>query len=156
MKSFQCSSVLNIFSVNERTQEQARALIISGLAEHFHCLDESLDQDLNDIVANYLQNGHVFLVGIIENKVVCTGGLVQKNQSTGQIVRMSVAKEYRRQGLGTIVLQRLVNLAKTRGYRKLLVETNHDWHGAISLYRKYDFTEYRKDEVSVYMHINLS
>ena len=156
MKSIQSDAPFNIRSVNERTQKQARTLILSGLAEHFDCLDESLDQDLNDIVANYLQKGHAFLVGIIGNRVVCTGALVHKSQSTGQVMRMSVAKEYRRQGLGTIMLQRLANLAKKRGYRKLIVETNHDWCGATSLYGKYGFTEYRKDEVSVYMHMNLS
>ncbi len=38
---------------------------------------------------------------------------------------------------------------------RVQVETNHDWHDAIALYRRHEFTEYGRDDVSVYMALAL-
>ncbi|MCL0056989.1 GNAT family N-acetyltransferase [Dehalococcoidia bacterium] len=114
MQPTRFSIVLDIRPVDETTQEHARVLILSGLGERFGYIDEMLNQDLNDIVANYVEKAHIFLIGTIGNEIVCTGALVQEDQSTGRVVRMSVAKEYRRRGFGTAMLQRLMDLAREK------------------------------------------
>ncbi|MCZ7673141.1 MAG: hypothetical protein M5U34_41515 [Chloroflexi bacterium] len=43
-------------------QAAAKALILAGLAEHWGTLDLSLNSDLNDIQASYVDNGGVFIV----------------------------------------------------------------------------------------------
>lgn len=151
----QFNALLDIRPIDEATQEQARTLILSGLGEHFGYIDEMLNQDLSDIVASYVEKGHIFLIGSIGNDVVCTGALVRESQFTGRVVRMSVAKEYRRQGFGTAMLQRLTHFAKEKGYRRLLVETNNDWYDAIGFYRRLGFVEYDRDEISVYMSLSV-
>lgn len=153
MQPTRFSIVLDIRPVDETTQEHARVLILSGLGERFGYIDEMLNQDLNDIVANYVEKAHIFLIGTIGNEIVCPGALVQEDQSTGRVVRMSVAKECRRRGFGTAMLQRLMDLAREKGYRKLLVETNNDWDDAIDFYKRFGFVEYDRDKISVYTKV---
>jgi len=47
-------------------------------------------------------------------------------------------------------------LARQRGDRRVLVETNRDWDNARGLYQRAGFTPYAEDEVSVYLSIDLS
>ena len=150
------SRLLDIRPIDENTQQQAKTLILCGLEEYFGFIDETLNPDLENIVANYVRRGHIFLIGMIADNVVCTGGLVEESPLIGQIVRMSVAKAYRRQGFGAAILQHLTNFAKQRGYQKLLVETNNDWYDAIGFYKRLGFAEYDRDETSVHMVINLN
>lgn len=85
---------LRIESVNESTQTQAKELILQGLKEHFGFLDTSLNPDINDIIQNYIKQGNIYLVGLLQKEVVCSGALITINENTGKIVRMSVKNEY--------------------------------------------------------------
>ena len=79
---------LVIEEVSKDTQEDAKLIVLAGLRERFGSLDESLNQDLNEIVLNYSSRGNHFLVGRINTKVICTGALIREEVDTGRIVRM--------------------------------------------------------------------
>jgi putative acetyltransferase len=64
---------------------------------------------------------------------------------------MSVCPQQRRQGIGRALVAHLLDMARQRGFSRVLVETNHDWEDAVTLYRRCGFVEYARDEVSVYM-----
>ncbi len=83
--------------------------------------------------------------------LVGTGALVGESPEAARIVRMSVAKAHRRQGIGRAIVARLVEEARRKGCRLIRVETNHDWVDAIALYRHCGFVEYDRDEISVHM-----
>lgn len=146
---------LNVRPVDRTTAPQARGLILEGLGEHFGFVDETRNPDLDDILANYVERGHEFLVGTLGGRVVCTGALVEAAPGIGRVVRMSVVREHRRQGLATLMLRRLTERAVARGHRRLLVETNHDWPDAVGLYRRFGFVEYDRDDESVHMAMEL-
>ena len=69
-------------------QQEAKALILAGLAEHWGILDLSLNPDLNDIASTYA--GADFLVARIAGRIVGTGALVPCGAGSAEIVRMSV------------------------------------------------------------------
>ena len=73
-----------------------------------------------------------------------------------QMVRVSVARPYRRHGIARAIVARLTQIARQRGMRRLQVETNHDWSDAIGLYRNSGFNEYNRDDVSVYLAMDLA
>lgn len=150
------SSELLIRPFEASDQESARRLILEGLSEHFGFIDETLNPDIDDIVAHYIARGHVFLVVQIENDLVGTGALIIKDGGIGQIVRISVHRDYRRRGIGKAVVERLIELARQRGMRRLLVETNNDWYDAIGLYKHLGFIEYRRNAREVHMALDLS
>ncbi|UCG24195.1 MAG: GNAT family N-acetyltransferase [Chloroflexota bacterium] len=135
-------------------QVRVRQLILSGLGDHFGQIDTELNRDLDDINETYIVRGHIFVVGEIEDAVVAVGGLVELQEDLGRIVRVSVAKRYRRQGFGQAIVEYLLEVARQNGYRRLLVETNHDWTAAIALYQRCGFREFDRDTESIHMRLD--
>ncbi len=137
-------------------QDAVRELILDGLGDHFPVVDETLNPDLEDIKASYIDKGHAFIVAQRGSDIVGAGGLLALDDQTSRIVRVSVSKGQRRQGIGGRLVARLVELARERKCDRLLVETNLDWLEAIALYRNYGFRPYDRDEVSVHMDLLLN
>ena len=137
-------------------QEQARWLILQGLGEHFGYIDETLNPDLDDILHNYIIPGHVFVVACMEGEIVGTGALILHGEGISELVRISTHKDYRRQGIGQAIVTSLVNVARLRGDRRIIVKTNASWHDAINLYKRLDFVEYGRTALGVGMELPLA
>jgi GNAT superfamily N-acetyltransferase len=120
-------------------QEMARRLILAGLGEHFGFVDETMNPDLDDIHAHYVDPGHHFLLAEIDGQIIGTGALIEEAAHTGRLVRMSVDPNYRGRGIGKALVRYLMDVARERGYTRLLTETNDDWYDAIGLYRSCGF-----------------
>lgn len=133
------------------TQDIAKSLILEGLAERFGFIDYSLNPDLNNIVDSYLKQGNIFLIGSIQGELICTGALVYEEKNIGRIVRMSVKKEYRRQGLANRTLEKLEEIAKDMGYTRLVLETNIDWRSATQFYKSCGFIKLNKEDGLIHM-----
>jgi ribosomal protein S18 acetylase RimI-like enzyme len=146
---------VQIRTFESRDQVQARTLILDGLGEHFSLVDTTLNPDLEDISASYVNQGCVFLVAELDGKVVGTGALTTDSGLQGRIVRVSVARNHRRQGIAEAIVARLIEHARSREYRRILVETNHDWCAAIALYRHCGFEPFARDPESVYLRLEL-
>lgn len=136
-------------------QDDSRDLILSGLGEHFGHIDPKLNPDIDDIQTLYLSAGHQFVVATIDTGIVGTGGLLAENQEEGRIVRVSVDRQIRGQGIGRAIVNHLVSIARDRGFKRILVETNKDWYPAISLYRRAGFVLVSEDTESAHLVLNL-
>lgn len=137
-------------------QAHVQKLILAGLGDHFGLIDPKLNPDLDDIAASYLASGHTFMVGEIEGTIVAAGGLIGVQEDLGRIVRVSVAGEFRRKGIGQAIVACLMAVARQKGYGRLIVETNHDWTNALALYQRCGFREYDRDEESIHMQLDLT
>jgi ribosomal protein S18 acetylase RimI-like enzyme len=123
-------------------QAAARGLVLRGMGEHWGFVDESLNPDLDDIAASYA--GDVFLVGALKDDpdrhaLVATGALKMRSAEHGEIARMSVARELRRAGAGTRMMQALVAQARARGLRRVVLETNATWTEVVAFYQRNGF-----------------
>ncbi len=128
---------LKIRTFQPSDQQTAQQLILAGLAEHWGTLDPTLNPDLDDIAASYAAG--TFLVAHIDGELVGTGAIVPEN-GNGRIVRMSVAEEKRRQGIATVILNHLIQIAQENQYRQIVLETTSTWQDAISFYQRHGFT----------------
>ncbi len=133
-----------------RDQETARMLILAGLGEHFGWIDETRNPDLDDIAANYIQRGSIFIVAEIDGKLVGTAALIPESKDTGRIVRVSVSQMQRRKGIGRVLVSHLLDAARYKGFAQVRVSTDNGWEDAIGLYGHCGFTEYKRDEIGVY------
>ena len=131
---------MQILQITEVFEEEARKLILSGLEERFGFIDPTYNPDLKSILHSYSQKGAIFLIGIYNHHVICTGAISYEKPEVGRVERMSVLKDYRRIGAAKIMMCRLESWAKQEGYHHLVLETNSDWHSAIEFYknRQYD------------------
>jgi putative acetyltransferase len=125
--------MISLLPYQSSDQAEARALILSGLVEHWGFLDLAKNPDLEDIACSYAQG--FFLVARQEGRLVGTGALLPTpDPFTWQVVRMSVARDLRRGGLGKQILSALEQAARQRGARRLILETTATWQGVISFY----------------------
>lgn len=124
-------------------QSAARALILAGLGERFGVIDETRNPDVDDIAASYLAHGHTFLVAEAAGEVIGTAGLIfEPDGATCQLVRVSVRRELRRQGVARALVAALLAEARELGMRRVWVETDEPWRDAIALYKRLGFVEY--------------
>lgn len=144
MKNLQQS--IQITPITTQFEEAARQLILDGLEERFGFLDHSFNPDLRNIIRNYTQDGGVFLVCLENNIVLATGALTKEGSTSGRIQRMSVKKSHRRAGIAGLMLKTLEEKAREQGYKKLVLETNNEWHSAIGFYKKLGYQVDWKDE----------
>ncbi len=136
-------------------QTAAKALILDGLEEHWGELDLTLNPDLNDIQANYINSSGAFIIVEDAGKIVGTGGLLPENDTAIRIVRVSVHKHYRRMGMGQTITACLVDLAHQSRYTKVLVETTDTWKPAIQLYKSFGFVEVDRYDGDVHMELEV-
>ncbi len=123
-------------------QTTARALVLTGLGEHWGFIDETLNPDLDDIAAAYpAATSRVLVVEDRSGALIGVGCLTEDDPSTGRLVRMSVASSARGQGIGRRLVAELESVARERGYTRLVCETTEDWADATALYLATGFTE---------------
>jgi ribosomal protein S18 acetylase RimI-like enzyme len=118
-------------------QASARSLILTGLSERWGTLDESRNADLRDIAGAY-ETG-VFLCAWEDGTLIGTGALLPRQGGVGEIVRMSVARAYRRRGVGRQIAIALLGEAGRRGFRRVILETTSTWTDAIRFYQGLGF-----------------
>lgn len=143
---------IKIVLVTKEFEESAKLIVLEGLAERFGYLDDSYNPDLKNIIENYMDKGNIFMVGLINGKVVCTGALTRESSQIGRIERMSVKREYRGKGYAKRMLSTLEMEATKSGYHKLILETNKDWASAIELYKRNGFIISHFDSENAYFY----
>jgi putative acetyltransferase len=72
---------------------------------------------------------------------VACGGVNHINESTAEIKRMYVKEEFRGKGLSKLVLNSLEEFISKKGYKRIILETGGKQPEAISLYRKFGYSE---------------
>ena len=109
--------------------------------------DGKWDDDLSDIENHYLNNKGEFLVGILDNKIVCMGAFRKKSDNTAEIKRMRVNPDYHRRGFGQAILNQLEVRASELGYKELCLDTTTTQIPAQKLYEKNGFTEVGREKI---------
>jgi putative acetyltransferase len=144
---------ITVLPFRPENQSEVKDLVLAGLAEHWGMLDPARNPDLDDIEHTYADA--VFLVAWQKGRVVGTGALVPRTDDTGEIVRMSVAADVRRQGIGRMILQRLCERARSKGYKRLVLETTETWTEVIEFYKNFGFQASHHRDGDVYFSLEL-
>jgi ribosomal protein S18 acetylase RimI-like enzyme len=134
-------------------QVEVKALVLEGLKEHWGTIDSRRNPDLDNIASSYA--GGIFLVATAGGRIVATGALIPRGGGTAEIVRMSVARDLRRKGIGSAVLGRLLDDAQAAGHRKIILETTSTWDDAIAFYQTHGFRVTHIREGDTYFAIDL-
>jgi ribosomal protein S18 acetylase RimI-like enzyme len=95
------------------------------------------------------------LVAWLEDEIVGTGALIHRSKLTAEIVRVSVALQVRRQGIGKAILDALLNHAKEKGYQKIVLETTETWTSVIDFYLSYGFQTTHHEHGNVYFELEI-
>ncbi len=134
-------------------QQPAKELILAGMKEHWGELDESKNPDLENIASSYADG--VFLVARQNEEIIGTGAFRPLSDETVEIVRMSVKKKKRRQGVGREILTELCWRAYRKGYKRAILEVTASWDEVIAFYRAFGFEVTHQVAGDVYFAMDL-
>jgi GNAT superfamily N-acetyltransferase len=103
-------------------------------------LDNELNERYGELQKQYEKYNKVDqmndVIIISKNKVsVACGALKEHGSNTVELKRIFVKKEYRRQGLSKLIINKLEELAINNGYKYALLETGIKQAEAINLYK---------------------
>jgi len=107
-------------------------------------------------VEKLLHEGVAFFVTRCDGTPAGCGGIKLFGTEYGEVKRMYVRPEFRRLGLGKLMLDHLEGYARAQQVRVLRLETGIYQSDAIALYERYGFQrcppfgEYRDDPLSLY------
>ncbi len=134
-------------------QARVKELIINGLVEHWKFLDPTKNPDLENIQKSY--RTATFFVAEEYGRILGCGALVPRSPEKAEIVRMSIDSSRRRQGIGTIVLQHLIQVARKKGFTSIFLETTDTWEEVIAFYLRNGFhiTHYLDGDVYFSMEL---
>ena len=147
------NKMLKILPFHPTNQASAKALILSGLEEHWGFLDESKNPDLDNIALSYADA--TFLAAWLNDEIIGTGAFIPRSKSQVEIVRMSVKKDLRRQGIGQQILAELCKRASQDGYEEVILETTATWQDVIDFYLQYGFEITHYEGGDVYFKLKL-
>jgi GNAT superfamily N-acetyltransferase len=127
-------------------QEPLRELVLTGMRERWgDAYDPSVNPDLDNISASYVERGAEVVVIETGGEIVATGMLQHGRDDRGRIVRVSVDQAHRRKGFGRQVVNELVWRARRRGMLEVVVLTDTPWTSALALYRSCGFNDVAQD-----------
>jgi len=93
-------------------------------------------------VLDSMRNGAVHLVALVDQQVVGWCDLRPKTAATQRhsaVLGMGIVAPFRRQKLGTALLDAALRSARERGLRRVELVVRADNQGAIALYRRFGF-----------------
>jgi len=135
----QCSDAAHIREVFWEYLEWANSRLIDdfGVNLDIAALQET---DMRDLGKFMLPRGRLLLC-YFEDRLAGVACLKQLTPTLGELKRMYVRPEYRRLGLGRMLLHRLIEEARQIGYQGLQLDSARFMHEAHQLYRSVGFRE---------------
>ncbi len=121
-----------------------------GRNPDFIRLCNQLDDALDEMVGKDLQRGHYdrynrlddihdAVIIYLEGTPVACGSFKRYNNSTAEIKRIFVLKEFRGRGLSRVLMKELESRAAEMGFDKLILETGRMLIASMGLYRSVGF-----------------
>jgi len=130
---------VHVEELNRDNQDEARLLILAGLADHWGSIDETLNPDLDDMTSSY-QAGRTVLIRDEDGFLAGTGTLLPRAEGVAEILRMSVASSVRRRGIGHQIVDELLATAIEWGVEVVVLETTSTWDEVVAFYLRCEFT----------------
>jgi putative acetyltransferase len=142
-------SHLTIRSATNADEARVTELVFGVLAEYGLQADpETTDADLRDIEGNYLRRGGLFEVIEEGETLVGSVGLYPIDENVCELRKMYFIPEARGQGLGKYMLVRMVDQARSLGFKRIVLETSSKLTAANRLYTSFGFTRVDSDHLA--------
>lgn len=163
--------MLELVPAQQSQSNEVRRMMYTVANDLFHdrpTLEEAIDYysyewplpDLDDIQANYCDKNGAFFVWVDDGRVVGSGALKKLEEKVGEIKRLWLLPEYQGRKLGYQMMQKLMAVAREKGYALLRLETSPAYQPrAYAFYHKlgfYDIPRYGDEDDDIGMELVLS
>lgn len=100
---------------------------------------DKTDSDLKDLEANYTVKGDFFGILEFEGKTIATLAVSKISDEVCELRKMYMLPEFRGKGYGKLMVNYAIEHAKSKGFKKIELETASALKEAILLYQKTGF-----------------
>lgn len=131
---------IQIIEFSDELSEPIRTLNYEWLEKYFR-LEEGDVVSLSNPKKHIIDKGGYIYYAKLNDKIVGTATLLKKSETIYELGKMAVSDKAQGQGIGTILLEHCLNVAKQKQIPTLILYSNTILQSAIHLYRKYGFEE---------------
>lgn len=131
---------IEIIDFAEGLEAPIKTLNYEWLEKYFK-IEESDMRSLSNPKEEIIDKGGFIFYAKLNNEIVGTCSLLQKNDTTFEIGKMAVSENAQGHRIGTLLLEHCLNFAKDHQIKTLILYSNTQLAPAIHLYRKYGFYE---------------
>jgi GNAT superfamily N-acetyltransferase len=112
---------------------------------------EQHDREILDNPRKYVIDlgGEIFMA-VVDGQAAGTAAMIPANDEVVELTKMAVSPLFHRLGLASKLMVRCIEWAEEHGFKTIFLETNSRLSPALSLYRKFGFTEVPGDPDSLY------
>lgn len=145
--------MIQIRPIQEHEVPEAKRVIFKVAFEVFgeaSTLEESIAKysaqgklrEMDDVQKNYFENGGAFLVTVDAEHIIGTGAIRYLEDGICELKRMWLLTEYHGQGHGYRMMQKLLGIAREKGYKSMRLLTDRIvQRQAIAFYERLGFYE---------------
>lgn len=144
--------IIKVFS--PLLNSSVKKFVISVLAFEGFAYDMEKDLDLDDISANYLEDGGIFYVAFTKGRIIGTCAVKKRSEEKCEVKRLYVHKDLRRQGIGSELLGKALEFASEH-YNIVTLKTDTSLGPAIDLYLKTGFFVQKEEKGVIYFTMDL-
>jgi len=131
---------IEIIDFSDDLKDPIRLLNYEWLQKYFR-IEEGDIISLSNPKEQIIDKGGYIFYAKSGNQIVGTASLLKKSDGVFEIGKMAVTRTAQGSGIGTILLEHCLEMAKQKSIKKLVLYSNTKLTSAIHLYRKYGFIE---------------
>ncbi|WP_343632381.1 GNAT family N-acetyltransferase [Fluviicola sp.] len=131
---------IEIIPYSPELKEYIKVLNYEWLEEYFH-VEEGDRISLSNPQEQIIDKGGLIFFAKYGNEIVGTASLLKKTDSIFELGKMAVSKNVRGLGIGKVLMEHCLKVARERNIEKLILYSNTILTPAIQLYRQYGFEE---------------
>jgi putative acetyltransferase len=94
---------------------------------------------LDDPQGTIIDKGGVILLAVENDEIIGTVALLKEHGNDFELAKMTVVPHRQGQGISKLLMEAIIEAAKTKGAEKLILFSNHQLVAALSLYEKFGF-----------------
>ena len=131
---------VEIIEFSEELSEPIKTLNYEWLEKYFRVEEGDIASLSNPQKYIIDKGGHIYYAKL-NGEIVGTASLLKKSETVYELGKMAVNNKAQGHGIGTILLEHCLNVAKQKQITTLILYSNTKLQSAIHLYRKYGFEE---------------
>lgn len=144
---------IEIIEFSDELSEPIKTLNYEWLEKYFR-IEEGDIVSLSNPKKYIIDKGGYIYYAKLNDEIVGTASLLKKSETIYELGKMAVGDKAQGHGIGTILLEHCLTIAKQKQIPTLILYSNTILHSAIHLYRKYGFEEI-KLESGLYERANI-
>jgi ribosomal protein S18 acetylase RimI-like enzyme len=118
--------------------------------EEYHLMEPAEEGQLADPQKHFIECGGQIFVALHNGQVVGTCAVLPHGEEALELAKLTIASEFRGQGLARRLVERCIAHARERCVRRIVLVSNSQLHSALRLYESLGFSYCAVPETSKY------